>query len=167
MNRYTAPLTIFLFTNGIAQTGVVTAAEIYKWVGSDGLTHYSETLPASELASVEVLDIATKSPSTVTSRKVQSMLDVARSLETSRLERERQRLEQRKISTQNAQPPGSNAATNTDYPSFFGYPYPYPYWHYAPYRHYPPVPRPYARHGHPPPGDGRGVNARAYLNPRR
>jgi len=82
-----------VLTFGTASAG---PTEVYKWVGSDGVTHYAESSPEASIASLEIVDIDTTRPAT-TGPGYQGALDVANDIETSRLERERVRLEKQKL----------------------------------------------------------------------
>ncbi|MCO6412298.1 MAG: DUF4124 domain-containing protein [Thiogranum sp.] len=97
MKRFILPLAAGLGTV-IAQFGALANAdEIYRWVTPDGVTHFSESAPEAELASVEVFDLEVAEPVQTAPRDYRSMLEVANSIEAGRLERERLRLEQRRL----------------------------------------------------------------------
>ncbi len=74
--------------------------EVYKWVDTDGATHYGETPPAIHPASIQKVTLAEHNPETITPPNIQATLDVAKQLEISRLERERFRLEKKKANTE-------------------------------------------------------------------
>jgi len=76
------------------------AAEIYKWTGADGVTHYAAAPPEADLAGLEVLEVTAATPAVTPVANYQTVLDVAGSIEASRLARERARLEREKLRLQ-------------------------------------------------------------------
>ncbi len=93
---YRLPIQMLLVSM-LCITGYTThAAEVYKWTGADGSTHYSQTPPVTRPASIEKLSISVHTPEAVEATGLQTTLEVAKQLEVSRLERERLRLERRK-----------------------------------------------------------------------
>jgi len=84
-------------------SGTASGVQVYKWAGPDGVTHYAEAPPESNLASLEVLDVDTAEPALPAVADYQSVLDVANSIEASRLKRERARLERDKLLLQKRQ----------------------------------------------------------------
>ncbi len=150
---------------GFALAGAVPAgAEIYKWVGPDGVTHYSEAAPGTQSPPVETLEFADVAPPRAAAADYQAVLEVANELEAGRLERERLRLERQRLYQEQTE------AAARDRPQYDGvtrygpvYPYYYPYVRKHPgppgYRHRRPVPTPYESpvHRYPPRG---GVQAR-------
>jgi len=93
-------------------SGAAGGSDVYKWVAADGATHYSDAPPATDLASVEILEMAVATPARPAARNYQSVLDVANSIEASRLERERLRLEKKQLRLQEAQARQSIPARN-------------------------------------------------------
>jgi len=143
--------------------------DVYKWAGSDGVIHYAEEPPETGLASFEILDVVIAEPAPPVVADYQSVLDVANSIEASRLERERVRLEREKLLLQERQLQQSQLfAQQQYYGNYSGA--------YLPYRRhrYPlkPYPHQYGRHPVPAPhsnggqSSSRGVGApgRVYLN---
>jgi len=121
---------------------VLAAAEIYKWIGPDGVTHYSEAAPGPELPVVETLELADVAYPPPAAPDYRRVLEVAKHLEAGRLERERLRLERQRLRQQQAQ---AAARDQREYAERTRY-YPvYPYYHHY-LRKYPrhrPVPAPY------------------------
>ncbi len=116
-----------LFSAGAA------AGEIYKWVTPDGVTHFSETPPAAAVASLEVVELDVAPPGQPAPGGYQSVLDVARSIEASRLERERLQLEKRKLRLERESQPRTPETAYGAPPVRIYYP---PYRRYAPPPHY-------------------------------
>ncbi len=117
----------------ISTTGRAESIEIYKWVSPDGVTHFSETRPAGVAGRIDTLKIAAPEPTTTRPDRYQSLLEVADSIEASRLERERLRLEQRRQAAEPYVPP-ETAAPHPNPPPYFLFPYPpvyRPYFHPA------------------------------------
>ncbi len=73
------------------------SAEIFKWTGSDGIVHYSESAPESASVKVSELDFASIQFMTVSFPGYKNALEVAQSLENSRLDREKLRATKRKL----------------------------------------------------------------------
>ena len=73
------------------------SAEIFKWTDSDGIVHYSESAPESASGKVGELDLASIQFMTVSFPGYKRALEVAQSLENSRLEREKLRATKRKL----------------------------------------------------------------------
>jgi DNA-binding GntR family transcriptional regulator len=112
------------------------AEQIYRWIGLDGATHFSETRPDVDPAGVEILEVVRGDRLSPPSRDYQSVLDVAKAIESSRLERERLRLEKKKLLLQNRQLQQSAMipqAYDEDYRGVRLY--------YSPYYRYPAKPR--------------------------
>lgn len=103
MNPYAKQTVLGLLSGGIILAGAASASEVYKWADVDGVTHYSEVPPESELASMEILEMTVATPAEADTPDYQSILDVANSLEASRLERERLRIEKTKLRLQEEQ----------------------------------------------------------------
>ncbi len=74
--------------------------EVYKWVDTEGATHYGQTPPDILPASLEKVILAEHNPIPTEPSNIQATLDVAKQLEISRLERERFRLEKKKANTE-------------------------------------------------------------------
>lgn len=142
-----------LVIGGALASATSAGAEIYKWVGPDGVTHYSEAAPGTPSPPVETLEFAdVASPPGSDYRAV---LEVARELEAGRLERERLRLEQQKLRQEQAaaRDRRQDGETTRYHPI---YPYYHPYVRKYPgppgYRRHKPVPAPYEhRHERYPP----------------
>jgi hypothetical protein len=146
------------------------AEEIYKWVDEHGATHYGETLPTGDVASVEVLEVTpAAAPLQAAPRDYRSTLDIANRMQADRLERERLRLEREKLRQQQREAEFEQQRFNDTYPPaaygvpYYGYPRrPYPRPPY--YGKYPGYPSPpYGQH---PPGRYRApdVPKRVYLD---
>jgi len=125
------------------------AETVYRWVGEDGSTHFSERPPAAELSSVETLVLEPPQPPTASPEPMdyQRALDLAESMHADRIERERLRLDRLRLQQEALQRQYESAASTaeTNY-------YPYPVY---PYRPRPPYPGPGWRpppHHRPPPG---------------
>ena len=73
------------------------SAEIFKWTGSDGIVHYSENAPESASGKISELDLASIQFMTVSFAGYKNALEVAQSLENSRLDREKLRATKRKL----------------------------------------------------------------------
>jgi hypothetical protein len=86
----------------VGSTGVA-AGEVYKWVDTDGVTHYSESRPRPPDGAVEAVALVPQGASTYEVPDYRAALEVARDIEASRLERERLRLERQKQSVEQAQ----------------------------------------------------------------
>ena len=151
-------------------SGTAGGVDVYKWAGSDGVTHYAEAPPETGLASFEILDVVIAEPAPPVVADYQSILDVANSIEASRLERERVRLEREKLRLQERQLQQSQLLAQQQYYGNYSGVY------YLPYRRhrYPlkPYPHQYGRHPVPTPhgsggqstSRGGGVPGRVYLN---
>ncbi len=145
--------------------GAASGSEIYKWIESNGVTHYAETPPEASLSSLEILNVTAPGPALPAAVNYQSALDVANSIEASRLERERVRLEREKLLLQKRQLQQSQLAAQQKYyrdgAAYYLPRYRYPYRPYPP-RHRPhPAPTPHGDGGRP----GRdNHSARAFFN---
>lgn len=119
---------LFAFVSGGAG-----GVEVYKWVGFDGVTHYAETPPESDLAGLEVLDVVVAEPDSPVVADYRAVLAVANSIQAGRLERERVRLEKEKLLLQERQLQQydqSYTGTSVFYPRFRRHRYPLkPYPH--------------------------------------
>ena len=110
----------------------VAATEIYKWVTADGVTHYSESAPASGAPAVETVELVDVGPPAQTAPGYDAVLEVAKEIEAGRLERERLRLERDKLRQEQAL-----AAAREQHQDFQGtsyYPV-FPYYHHYPGNH--------------------------------
>ena len=96
-------------------SSAVCGSEVYKWVEDNGVTHYAEAPPETSLSSLEVLDIDVPEAGPPAIANYQSALDVANSIEASRLERERVRLERDKLLLQERQQRQSELAAEQRY----------------------------------------------------
>jgi len=70
-------------------------ADVYKWIGADGTTHYSETLPVTQPVSIKKISIRVHTADPIGQPAIEETLEVAKQLETSRLKRERLRLDKK------------------------------------------------------------------------
>jgi hypothetical protein len=105
---------------------VLAGAEVYKWIGPDGITHYSESAPGPQSPVVETLEFADVASPAGVPPDYRAALEVAKDLEAGRLERERLRLERRRLWQEQAQ---AAAREQRQYPESTRY-YPvYPYYH--------------------------------------
>ena len=144
--------------------------EIYKWVDEHGATHYGETLPRGDVASVEILEVM---PAATAAQAApwdyRSTLDIANRMQADRLERERLRLEREKLRQQQREAEFEQQRLDDTSPPeayavpYYGYPrrpYPRPPY-YGKYPGYPPP-----SYGQRPPGRYRGpdVPKRVYLD---
>ncbi len=113
---------------GTLSMSAVAATEVYKWVGTDGVTHYSETAPRLQPGELQTLELTDVAPPTVPAAGYQSALEVARDIQAGRLERERVRLERERLRLERAQADAREepryAETNRYIPV-----YPYAYRH--------------------------------------
>ena len=150
-------LRVLLIGSALA-SAVPADAEIYKWVGPDGVTHYSEAAPGTQSQPVETLEFADVASTPAPAADYQAVLEVAKQLEAGRLERERLRLEQQKLRQQQAA--ARDRIRNDEAARYYPvYPYYYPYERKHPgppgYRRHRPVPTPYEyRHHRYPPRAG-------------
>lgn len=144
--------------------GVVHAAEIYKWSGADGVTHYATAPPEADLAGLEVLEVTAATPAVSPAANYQAVLDVAGSIEASRLARERVRLEreklrlqERRLAAQQAYREDRDAGGGVYYLPYYRYHRPYQsHGPHRPLKPYPytygqiPSPAPHSNGGSPP-----------------
>jgi len=166
------PLSIIIIAAAALFAVAASGDQIYRWAGADGATHFSETPPDVDLASVEILELVTGGRLPPTSRDYQSVLDVAKDIESSRLERERLRLEKKKLLLQSKQLRQS-AMIPQEYDDDYGGVRLYysPHYRYPrkPHRrhhyHRPVNPEPYSsqRYGRPGQGTHTGTRARVYI----
>jgi hypothetical protein len=166
------PLSIVFISAAILFTATASGDQIYRWVGADGTTHFSETPPDADPASVEILEVVPQDRVSPPSRDYRSILDVAKDIESSRLERERLRLEKKKLLLQNRQLRQSAMIPQAYDDDYTGVRLYYsPYYRYPPKphrRHYyrrPVNPEPYSSHRYGHRGYGRPArsNARVHL----
>ncbi len=127
------------------------AEEIYKWVDEHGATHYGETLPQGEVASVEILEVTpVATPTQAAPWDYRSTLDIANRMQADRMERERLRLEREKLRQQQRD-------AEFEQQRFYDIPppaaYSVPYYGY-PRRPYPRPPYHGKSPGYPPPSYG-------------
>lgn len=133
---------------------LVHAAAVYKWVDAEGVTWFSEEPPATELASIEVSRVAIDDYTPKVTGDLQSVLDVANSIEASRLERERARGEKERLMLKRRQLQQQSANAEQQYNTSYGVWYAPPYYR-PPARPHPPYARPPVhtpRPGGTPPG---------------
>jgi hypothetical protein len=165
------PLSIVFISTALLFTVTASGDQIYRWAGADGATHFSETPPDVDLASVEILEVVPGGRLSPPSRDYQAVLDVAKDIESSRLERERLRLEKKKLLLQNRQLRQS-AMIPQEYDDDYGGVRLYysPYYRFPPKlhrRHYyrrPVNPGPYSSHRYGRRGHAHTrTNARVYI----
>lgn len=141
----------------------VTAGEIYKWTGADGVTHYSESAPALPGGGVETLQLVPGGAPAQPAAGYQSALEVARDIESGRLQRERLRLERQKLRFEQAQAAAREQREEAQDRRYYPlYPYYYRYPHKLGLRpgHYPHrAPRQWPGM-QPEPGPGGGAQTR-------
>ena len=142
---------------GMLSSGQVYAAAVYKWVDAEGVTWFSEEPPVTELASVEVTRVAIDDYTPEVASDLQSVIDVANSIEASRLERERARREKQRLMLKQRQLQQQSAYTGQPYNNSYSVWYAPPYYpvrprppHARPPGARPPAPTPYP--GGTPPG---------------
>jgi Domain of unknown function (DUF4124) len=174
VKRFLLPLAGVLGTVVPQFSAVAMAGEIYKWVTPDGVTHFSESAPEAALASVEVIELEVAEPVQTAPRDYRSMLEVAESIEASRLARERLRLERRQWEREQR---SQDASTGEDYHA------PTAWIYFPPYRGYQrppgdrhlhnkprlrpgPVPGPFPGKGHKPPFPDARPNSLTHIAPR-
>jgi len=126
MNPFINQVAWGLFAGFLIFSGTSIGGEVYKWVDTDGGTHYSEMPPESDLASVELLELEVVEPAPPVSASYQSILEVANSLEASRLERERLRLEKTRLRQREEEARRPNLVQNEVYGGPFVARYYYP-----------------------------------------
>jgi len=172
MTTSIGPLSIVVISTALLCTVTASGDQIYRWAGADGATHFSETPPDVDPASVEILEVVPGGRSSPPSRDYQSVLDVAKDIESSRLERERLRLENKRLLLQSRQ-----LRQSAMIPQEYDDDYRGVRLYYSPYYRYPPKshrrhhyrrpvnPGPYSsqRYGRPGHGAYTGSNARVYI----
>jgi len=121
--------------------------EVYKWVDTEGATHYGQTPPEIQPARIETVTLAAHNPDTSAQPDIQATLDVAKQLEISRLQRERFRLEKKKAQTEKLKAQQTAYNDSTRYYGGYGYGYYRPN-HGRPHKpHHPSRPhKPYPSH---------------------
>ena len=97
------PLSIVMVAAAILSTSTASGEQIYRWIGADGETHFSEPPPDADPDRVEILEVVPAGRVSSPGRDYQSALAVARDIESSRLERERLRLEKKRLALQDRQ----------------------------------------------------------------
>jgi len=146
MNRWIVNRIVIVAVLGCGGPDPAMGVEIFKWVSPDGVTHFSEARPARVSGNVESLQIVAPEPASSAPQDYRSLLEVADSIEASRLERERLRLEQREHADATAGPMTPATPVQASEP-YFVLPYRRPF---PPYLRPPrPEPRPPAM----PPGN--------------
>ena len=141
MSMYLRALAV-LFSLACCQTGV--AVTINTWIDDQGVRHFSQFPPTDDEQAVDILELETQRTTTESASsqdRIQTILDVARDLEGSRLQREQQRAEQA-AATAAARPAPPEYLPEPDaiflpYPN---HPYPphYPHWKHKPHKPEPP-----------------------------
>ena len=136
----------------------VTAGEVYKWIGEDGVTHYSESQPGLPAGAVETVELVPEAARVEDASGYRAALEVARDIEASRLQRERLRLEQQKLRFEQAQAAAREQREDAEavryypvYPYYYRYPHK-PRWSRGDYPQRGPKQWPDRRPGYPPPG---------------
>lgn len=154
------PYLLCIVIASLVVTGTVHAEDIYKWSDQDGTTHYGELPPPLEFSSFEVLEIQLQQPvSSSGDDDYRSALEVANSLQSDRLEREKLRLEKDRLAQQDRQTRLEAQRYNDTYQSQN-----YNGRYYYPYRAYPRPPYHGKPHPRPPQGQqGSSVKKRVYL----
>ena len=154
MNRY---FSVFILLFGLASQPDVAAVTLYTWVDAQGVRHYSQFPPADDeqaidTQEVEIPNITSESSASAPSpeNRTQTILDVARDLEDSRLQREQQRADQAAAYAADKAATSSSPQNYDLEPDAIFLPYPYgrPYPPHA----YPPGPHPPWNNMHPKPG---------------
>jgi len=166
------PLSIVFFGAAILFAATASGEQIYRWVGADGETHFSENPPDADPVAVEILEVVPAAQGPPPSLDYRSALDVARDIESSRLERERLRLEKKRLLLQNRQLRESAMISQEYDDDYRGVRLFYsPFYRHSPKphrRHHirrPVHPRPYSspRWGHPGYGRPTTGNARVHI----
>lgn len=122
MTKPTTPIYLILFSVLLVFTGPAAAIEeVYKWVDTEGATHYGQTPPAVQPASIEKVLLAAHNPDTITQPDIQATLAVAKQLEISRLERERFRLEKKKVQIEQLKALQAEQTAYTESRRYYGY----------------------------------------------
>ena len=172
MNRY---FSVFILLFGLAAQPDVAAVTLYTWVDAQGVRHYSQFPPgddeqAIDTQEVEIPNITSKSSASAPSpeNRTQTILDVARDLEDSRLQREQQRADQ---AAANAAARSAKPTTPQNYDPepdeiFLPYSYgrPYPPHAYPPGRH-PPWQNMHPKPEHPATREPRLPKSRIIMQP--
>lgn len=139
-----------LAVSGMLSSGLTQAAAVYTWVDDEGVTWFSEKPPASESAGNEVSRVPVDDFSSLENRPegdLQSVLDVAASIEASRLKRERARRENERLILERRQLQQQSDYAEQPYNERYNVWYAPPY--YRPGKPRPPYARP---PGYRPPG---------------
>jgi len=167
------PSSMFFISAALLFSVTASGEQIYRWVGADGARHFSETPPDVDPASVEILEVVPAGRLSAASRDYQSVLAVAKDIESSRLEREHLRLEKKKLLLQSRQLRQSEMIPQDYDDDYTGVRLFYsPYYRYPPKphrRHYhrsPVNPKPYSPHRYSRPGHGAHTgrsSARVYI----
>lgn len=115
----------------------VSAATIYTWIDAQGVRHFSQYPPQDPAQPAKTLTYESVPSSQDRGDRLQTIRDVARELETSRLQREDQRAKAAPPATPAppAQPEREPPFVIVPYP--YGSPYPPPYPYPQPPRHWP------------------------------
>jgi hypothetical protein len=98
------------------------AADIYKWVDADGVTHYAESPPETAGRPVQTIDLGALEVGAVSFTDHESVRAAAAELEASRLERERIRRERRQQLESAERGDTADDEERRYYPSFTFYP---------------------------------------------
>ena len=167
------PISIVFISAALLFTATASGEQIYRWVGAEGETHFSEIPPDADPAAVEILEVvAVDQVSPPPRRDYRSALEVAKDIESSRLERERLRLEKKRLLLQNRRLRESAMIPQEYDDDYSGVRLFYsPFYRHTPkpLRHHhfrrPVYPRPYSSHrwGRPGHGSHAPSNARVYI----
>jgi hypothetical protein len=157
MNK-TRPHILFILL--LAAAAPASAGQAYTWTDSEGVTHFSESLPAEVAGEAERVDLppAPVTPSLPPDR-YKSISNQASRMQADRLKREQARDKRRLIEAkrQQARTDAENAEMY-EQSSGYSYIYPYPYW-------YGPRPRHPRRHHYPHPRGNHHPPARFDFQP--
>jgi len=149
---------MFFISAALLFSVTASGEQIYRWVGADGVTHFSETQPDVDPSSVEILEVVPAGRLSAAPRDYRSVLDVAKDIESSRLERERLRLEKKKLLLQSRQLRHSEMI-----PQYYDDDYSGVRLFYSPYYRYPP--KPHRRHYHRGPVNPKPYSSHRYGRP--
>ena len=94
---YHESLLLWLLTLGLLLSlpFSIQAREIYKWVDSNGVTHFSQAPPEQTETNTEIIQLEETQPETKPEVQAQSILEIANQFERARLAREKARFDRR------------------------------------------------------------------------
>jgi len=140
MTKPASPIQIILLSTLLVFTNPAAAIEeVYKWIDKEGITHYGQTPPVTQPASIEKVILAKHNPEPVEQANLQQTLDVAKQLETSRLERARFRLERKKAHTEKLKALQAQQTAYNESRRYYGYSSYYPPYYGRPHKPYHPA----------------------------